>query len=216
MAKAVRVYVAEIDDLLGLGVKQVVMNNTGWQIIHLQTYQALLNAHSSQQELAHYYQDIMLIGAFRSEQHQDYLSLIHAIAQLYRMPLVLIGRMKHGWFIHLLLKQPQVQAYLHKEDNLSGILMPAITDVLAGQTFLSWHAQQLVNEDRKSDRLDKFGGEDLEVLRYLARGLTPKEIGAKLGKDQRRVYTVTQRLRKLFDVSTTHELMIEARNCGFA
>jgi len=86
--------------------------------------------------------------------------------------------------------------------------------VNAGHFYASPRASGLLFTGRADVNTTELNQTDIEILRLIDRGLTPKEIAAKLEITSRTVYRSRSKLRTLLGVSTNEQIVSSARQKG--
>lgn len=212
-----RVFLADADDLLHIGAEQnLAESGMDYVLNGFKTLNELRVALRLLPQAGDGYLDVLLLGNCNLPSRRDIFTLLDEMTALTEMPIILLGMVSEGWLIHYLTKTyATVRGYLHKNDHLSECLVPAIQAVGAGKVYWSAFAHELVEESQRSGLLNHaFGPDEIQVLLALAHGSNEKEIAAAMGISNRRVYTITRRLRIMFRADTNEQLMREATNTG--
>jgi DNA-binding NarL/FixJ family response regulator len=146
----------------------------------------------------------------------DIFTALRTVEANATIPIIIMGWLDGGWLIHHLLTRHQhVLGYLHRHDDFSQHLAPALAAVTRSKSYLSPAAQALVSEAQRLGLTNhKFGPDEIAVLRGLARGETRGHIATQLGVPVSQVHTITRRMRRLLDVPSTEVLILRAREWG--
>jgi len=86
--------------------------------------------------------------------------------------------------------------------------------VYAGHFYASPRASGLLFTGRADVNITELNQTDIEILRLIDWGFTPKEIAAKLEITSRTVYRSRSKLRTLLGVSTNEQIVTSARQKG--
>ncbi|NLF01842.1 MAG: response regulator transcription factor [Anaerolineales bacterium] len=129
--------------------------------------------------------------------------------------LILMSAICEGRIVHELLTGGAM-GYLYKGDLLQNDLVNAVYAVMRGKPYLSplANTEYLVaaQAGRNEWRLDD---EARDVLRLLAQGYRPQEIGLQRQVSARRIYWVVSKLRLHFAAETNEHLIALAVQAGF-
>lgn len=219
-APPVRIILAEQDDLVHYGLRQYLKEaNFDGNMLSFHNFSELRTGLAfirQQPKMLHEFTDVLLLGKCATRIPTNLLCLLTNVVQLTTIPLLLLGDTTEGWVInHLIEEFPTVRAYLHRHDRLQDVLLTAIDHVKREHTYLSPTATMYMMESQKT-RLNKhtFGPEEHHVLQALAQDANEADIAKQLRISKRRVYSITNRLRYLFGVSTNEAMIIRAHECG--
>jgi DNA-binding NarL/FixJ family response regulator len=95
-------------------------------------------------------------------------------------------------------------------------VMVAIRQVLDGEIYLNprfmsrMMSKMLTGGETFADPIDRLTDRELEVFRFIGRGLTTREIGAQLGLEITTVDTYTTRMKEKLNLANTARLRLEA------
>ncbi len=112
------------------------------------------------------------------------------------------------------LREIGVLGFIHKDDELSKILISAIHAVMNGQVISSpniFDNMILVHPPQPRPTLSR---KQITVLNYMADGLETRQIALKMNISVSAIYNLQQRLREKLDVSHTYQIVPTAIKLG--
>ncbi|RMH81798.1 DNA-binding response regulator [Pseudomonas sp. AOB-7] len=147
----------------------------------------------------------------------DGLQVISRLRALGRPPRVLVLTSQLPGVVAERCLQAGAAGFVSKEEDLSG-LVGAVSAVLSGYTYFPYDliGTDVGKEAEESDggRLARLSNRELSVLRYLARGLTNKEIADVMLLSNKTVSTYKTRLQQKLNVQTLVALIEFAKRNG--
>ena len=126
--------------------------------------------------------------------------------------IVVSGRL-HARYLQLLFSAG-ASGYIYREDRLEESLIPGIETVCHGYFYTSPRASGLLIGNHIIDNTMRMNQSDLEVLRLIDQGFTPKEIATTLKLTIRTVYRIRNKLGVILGVPTHEHLLVAAREKG--
>ena len=126
--------------------------------------------------------------------------------------IVLSGRLNARYMRMLFARG--VSGFLYREDQLEESLVTGIETVSLGHIYASLRAMGLLFSQNGSTGKTELNQTDMEVLRLIDRGLTPKEIAARLRVTRRTVYRSRAKLCELLGVPSKEHIVAAARRKG--
>lgn len=104
--------------------------------------------------------------------------------------------------------------YIYREDRLEESLISGIETVYHGYFYTSPRASGLLIGSRNLESTMRLNPTDLEVLRLIDQGLTPKEIATALKLTIRSIYRIRNKLGAVVGAPTHEHLVAAAREKG--
>lgn len=104
--------------------------------------------------------------------------------------------------------------FVYREDRLEESLIAGIETVYHGYFYTSPRASGLLISNRMIDSAVRLNQTDLEVLRLIDQGLSPKEIALALRLTMRSVYRIRNKLATAVGAPTYDHLVAAAREKG--
>ena len=142
----------------------------------------------------------------------DGLDLIRRIRESRRSVRMLVSSMHDESFYARRSLRAGALGYVSKE-NAAGQIIEAIHRVLQGRIYLSDEMSELLissmlGADDETDyrSVDSLSDRELEVFRWIGRGLTTREIASRLSLSVKTVETYRQRIREKLDLRNGAEL----------
>jgi two-component system vancomycin resistance associated response regulator VraR len=126
--------------------------------------------------------------------------------------IVMSGRL-HARYLQMLFSAGAA-GYIYREDRLEESLIPGIETVSHGYFYASPRASGLLIGNRAFDNTPRVNQSDLEVLRLIDQGFTPKEIATALKLTIRTVYRIRNKLGVIVGAPTHEHLLVAAREKG--
>jgi len=168
------------------------------------------SADEALQLVADYHPDVAVIDI--SLKDSDGLDLIRRIREHSRSVRMLVSSMHDESFYARRSLRAGALGYVSKE-NAAGEIIDAIHRVLEGRLYLSQEMSEhlissmLSSEDDADYRsVDSLSDRELEVFRWIGRGLTTREIAGRLNLSVKTVETYRQRIRDKLDLRNGAEL----------
>lgn len=126
--------------------------------------------------------------------------------------IVISGRL-HARYLQMLFGAG-ASGFIYREDRLEESLIAGIETVYHGYFYTSPRASGLLISNRTIDSAVRLNQTDLEVLRLIDQGLTPKEIAFALSLTMRSVYRIRNKLANAVGAPTYDHLVAAAREKG--
>lgn len=104
--------------------------------------------------------------------------------------------------------------YIYRNDQLDEQLAHGIGMVAQGYFYISPYALSVLFKEQLQPPVGELTARDLEVLRMIDRGLTPKQIADALGLSLKSAYRIRSRLRLLLTAPSSDHLIAAARAHG--
>lgn len=206
----VRIVIADDADLSLVGAELLLKAEPDFEVAGMCHYLPDLLLLLSSQPV-----DVILVSD-RLDPDLNGLALVDHLRQAApQARVILMSAICEGPVVHELLTGG-VMGYLYKGDLLQNDLANAVYAVMRGKPYLSPMAntEYLVaaRAGRNEWRLD---AEARDVLRLLAQGYCPQEIGLQRDVPARRVYWIVSKLRLHFAAETNEHLIARAVQTGF-
>ena len=129
------------------------------------------------------------------------------------MRIIVISGRLHARYLQMLFGAG-ASGFIYREDRLENSLLAGIETVYHGYFFMSPRASGLLISGRTIDNTLQLNQSDLEVLRLIDQGLTPKEIAVSLKLTIRSVYRIRNKLSAVVGAPTHDHLVAAAREKG--
>lgn len=206
----VRIVIADDVDLTLVGAEMLLKAEPDFEIVGVCHYWPDVLLLLSNQPV-----DVILVSD-RLDPNLDGRGLVEQLQRAApQARVILMSVICDGRIVHELLTGG-VMGYLYKGDLLQNDLTKAVYAVMRGKPYLSpiANAEYLVavQAGRNEWQLD---AEARVVLRLLAQGYRPQEIGLQRHVSVRRIYWVLNKLRRHFGTETNEHLIARAVQTGF-
>ena len=209
MRRTIRLMIIDSNDLSRHGLEALILRSQS-------TVQVVGSFHSLEEaepELAKLHTHILVIDDDVSPKHDIYTVLNQLRQSHPQLSLMILSQRLNVRYIRQLFAWG-ASGFLYREDRLEASLMIGIETVYAGHFYASPRASGLLFTGHADVNTTELNQTDIEILHLIDRGLTPKEIAAKLEITSRTVYRSRSKLRTLLGVSTNEQIVSAARQKG--
>lgn len=209
MARHIRALIIAPHDLSRNGLV-VLITRPGSKIKVVGAYRELEDGET---ELARLEPHVLLLDDALPPTEDIYEVLQRLHQRFPHLGIVVISGRLHARYLQMLFGAG-ASGFIYREDRLEESLITGIETVHHGYFYTSPRASGLLISNHMIDSAARLNQSDLEVLRLIDQGLTPKEIASALKLSIRSVYRIRNKLSAVVGAPTHDHLVAAAREKG--
>ncbi|MBZ0306433.1 MAG: response regulator transcription factor [Anaerolineae bacterium] len=200
--------VVDTAEVIRIGIKEII---SGYQSIELAGEFTCLD------EFYKFIQvnsvDLLVLG-----NTQPYHSLIQDLEKLRQhSPTLKVLLLSNGFTADQIEELSGIGAagFICKDEQLANTLLFAIQPISRGELFLSPKVASSLFKGNTESNHNPLSQRQMQVVRYMAKYLTPQEIAMRMDTSPSSIYSLQHRIRQVLGAKTTGQILIEAMRRGW-